>query len=155
MSQIFGIFGIDWRLLIINAVNFALVIGVLWYFLYVPIMRMLEARRQKVVQGVEDAQAAAQERAQIEASRGGVLAAAGVEADALMVAARAAAVARERELIRAGEAAATVALNDAKLEALELKERALQESRQELAKLIVLGVEKTLRQSSGQALAKK
>ena len=48
MAQVLSTFGIDWRLLIVNAVNFALVLLALWYFLYAPVMRMLESRRERV-----------------------------------------------------------------------------------------------------------
>ncbi len=149
MEQIFSTFGIDWRLLLINMANFGLLLFVLWYFLYSPVMRLLEERRQRVAKGVKDAEAAAEKLSEIEASREGVLAQAGKEADVLLVSARAAASAREREIIHKGEAAAAAALKEAQAQAAELRDRALMDSKQDLAKLIVLGVERTLRPSSG------
>jgi F-type H+-transporting ATPase subunit b len=144
MEQILGIFGIDWRLLLINAVNFALVIFVLWYFLYGPILRVLEERRERVAQGVRDADAAAAARKEVEASRGRVLAEAGREADEVLDKARAAAALREREMVAQGEHRAAGIVSDAQKEAQELKARALEESKQEVAKLVVLGVEKVM-----------
>ena len=142
MEQILGTFGIDWRLLLINAVNFGIVLLVLWRFLYTPVMKMLEERRQRVAQGVEDARAAAREREETKRSRGGILSAAGKEADGVVVAARAAGAAKERELLLKGEAAAATLVRDAQAQAAELKARAIEESKQEVAKLIVLGMEK-------------
>lgn len=142
MSAILSTFGIDWRLLLINAVNFGLLLVALWYFLYAPVMKMLEERREKIAQGVRDAQAAAKELSQTQAARSVVLADAGKEADDVVAAARALGTAKEKELLAKGEAAAATLLRDAEAQAAELKARAIAESKQEIAKLIVLGMEK-------------
>lgn len=142
MDKILTTFGVDWHLLLINAVNFGLLMLALWYFLYGPILRMLEERRHKVAQGVKDAEDAAKKLSEIEHSRSVVLAAAGKEADSVISAARAAGGAKERELLAKGEAAAAVLLKEAEAQAAELKLRSLEESKQEVAKLIVLGMEK-------------
>ena len=142
MEQILTTFGIDWHLLLINAVNFGLLLAALWYFLYGPVMKMLEERRQRVVQGVRDAETATHRLSEIERSRAQKLAEAGKESDELLAAARTAGAAKERELLQKGEAAAAVVLRDAAAEAAEMKARSISESKQEVAKLIVLGMEK-------------
>ena len=81
MSAVFAAFGIDWRLLLIDSINFGILLWALWYFLYAPLTAMLEARRQKVIQGVHDADAAATKLAEIEGEAGHMLAKAGAEAD--------------------------------------------------------------------------
>jgi F-type H+-transporting ATPase subunit b len=143
VGQVFAAFGIDWRLLLINAVNFALLMLALWYFLYGPLMRILEERRQKVAQGVRDAEAAKAHLKEIEDSRAEVLAQAGQEADDVLAKTRAAAAAREKEILAQGEAAAQALLKEAEARAEELKHQSLEESKRELAKLVVLGIEKT------------
>ncbi|MEK7612944.1 MAG: F0F1 ATP synthase subunit B [Patescibacteria group bacterium] len=145
MEAILTTFGVDWRLLLINAVNFGLLLAVLTYFLYGPVMRMLEERRARVAKGVKDAEAAGKKLAEIEGSRSEILAHAGTQADEVLMTARAAASKKEREILAEGEAAAEALLKDAEAQAHELKEQALRESKEEVAKLIVLGVEKTLK----------
>lgn len=142
MGQVLTTFGVDWRLLLINGVNFAVVLLALWYFLYGPVMRMLEERRQKIVRGVEDADAAAHTRQDIEASRSGMLASAGAEADTIVAAARAAATKKEQELLAQAQSSAAAVLTEAQAQVREEKARAIAESKQEVAKLIVLGMEK-------------
>ncbi len=141
MQAILTTFGIDWHLLLINMVNFGLLMAVLWYFLYAPVTRMLETRREKVSQGVRDAQAAGERLAEVEHSRRAVLATAGKEADEMLAAARVAGTQKERELLEKGEAAAATVLRDAEAQAAELKVRSIEESKHEVAKLIVLGME--------------
>ncbi len=142
MEAILTTFGIDWHLLLINAVNFGLLMLVLWYFLYDPVMNMLEERRKKVAMGVRNAEEAAAKLAEVEESRAVVLADAGKEADEVLSAARVAGTTKERELLAKGEAAAATVLRDAEAQAKELKSKAIEESRSEVAKLIVLGIEK-------------
>jgi F-type H+-transporting ATPase subunit b len=146
MEQILTTFGIDWRLLLINAINFGLVLLVLWYFLYAPITKMLEERRKKVIQGVHDAQAVGVKLAGIEQVRAQTLANAGKEADTILSRAQSAGLAKERELIAQAEGAAESVLTDAHKEAAALKVEAIEESKEEVAKMIVLGVEKMLAQ---------
>lgn len=144
MQQVLVAFGIDWRLLLINSVNFGLLMLVLWYFLYTPLTNMLEERRQKVADGVRDAESAKHKLAEIEGSRSEILAAAGTEADEVLKKSRAAAHAKEREILAAGEAAAVNTLREASAQAQELKAEAIEESKKEVAKMVVLGVEKML-----------
>lgn len=144
MSELFSAFGIDWRLLVINLINFGLLLLALWYFLYGPLTAMLEERRKRIAQGMHEAEAAGRKLREIEESRAAKLAEAGKEAETLMSHARKAAGEKEREIVAAGEAAAGRLLKDAESQAKELKAQALEESRHEVAKLIVLGVEKTM-----------
>ena len=153
MNSVLSTFGIDWRLLLVNAVNFGVLLLALWYFLYGPVMQMLEERRQKVAKGVEDAQAAAHKLTEIEVSRREVLAHAGKEADVIVAEARAAALQKEREILAHGEVSANALVKDAEGRAQELKPRAIEESKQEVAKLIVLGMQKAAK-PQGSALGK-
>ncbi|MBI4085123.1 MAG: F0F1 ATP synthase subunit B [Candidatus Liptonbacteria bacterium] len=146
MSQVLGIFGVDWRLLLINAINFGLLLIALRYFIYGPIMKMLEGRREKVAEGVKAAELAGKKLAETEASRAGVLARAGKEADELLSHGRESGLAKEKELIAEGEAAADSLIKDAENQAKEIKDKAIAESKEEVAKLIVLGMEKIIKE---------
>lgn len=144
MDSILHTFGIDWRLLLINMVNFGLLMAGLWYFLYGPVMRMLEERRHKIAKGVEDADAASEARRTIESERAATLARAALEADESLARARAAASARERELVEEAGKRAESIVAAAEAQAREAKQKAIAESREEVAKLIVLGMHTAL-----------
>lgn len=144
MGAVLQTFGVDWRLLLINAVNFGLLLFLLGYYVYGPLTRALEERRQRVAQGVRDAEESTRKLAEIAASRGEILAKAGQEADEVLRKSRAAAQEKEREIVAAGEAAASTTLREASAQAQELKSQAIEESKQEVAKLVVLGVEKMM-----------
>jgi F-type H+-transporting ATPase subunit b len=52
MQQFFSQLGIDWRLIISQMVDFGLLLFVLWYFLYKPIIKLLNDRKQKIEEGI-------------------------------------------------------------------------------------------------------
>jgi F-type H+-transporting ATPase subunit b len=145
MDQLFAAFGIDWRLLVVNLINFGLLLAALWYFLYGPLTKMLEERRRRLAEGVTAANEADRKLAEIEGSRADMLASAGKEADDVIAAARAAGATKQHEIVSAAEASANAILSEAEAQAVELKREAIEESKQEVAKLIVLGMEKAFK----------
>ena len=110
--------GIQWPKLIAQFVNFAIVLFVLWRFAYKPVFQLLEARRQKIADGIANAEKIKAELAATEVERKRVLAEAGEQASKLIDEARNAAIrvseietqkaitAAEQIIIKAREAAA-------------------------------------------------
>jgi F-type H+-transporting ATPase subunit b len=60
MEQLFGQLGIDWRLLLSQAVNFFLLFVVLRIFAYKPLLALLHERRRKIEEGIVKAEEADQ-----------------------------------------------------------------------------------------------
>jgi len=48
--------GIDWRLLIAQLVNFLILVFILYKFLYKPVLKMLDGRKEKIEKGLRDAE---------------------------------------------------------------------------------------------------
>jgi F0F1-type ATP synthase membrane subunit b/b' len=58
MGDLFAAFGINWKLLVIQAVNFGVLLLALWYFLYTPVLTMIDERKKiasKVISIKEEA----------------------------------------------------------------------------------------------------
>jgi F-type H+-transporting ATPase subunit b len=58
MSQLISQLGIDWRLLLSQAVNFFLVLIVLRIFVYKPLLKLLHDRRERIEGGIMKAEEA-------------------------------------------------------------------------------------------------
>ena len=58
MSELFAKLGIDWKLLLSQVVNFVLLIFILRYFLYQPILKILKERRERIQEGITRAEEA-------------------------------------------------------------------------------------------------
>ncbi len=143
--EIFHAFGIDWRLLLIQAVNFGLLMLILWRFLYRPLLKLLDDRREKVERGVHDADKAHKQLLEAESEKLAMIAAATKEADALSERSRKDIAQREKEAAVLADEKAARLLAQAEKESAEMKAQALAGAKNEMAKLIVLGAEKALR----------
>lgn len=60
MGELFSTFGINGKLLLMQSVNFGLLLLVLWKFVYRPVLTMIDERREKIAEGVRIAEAADQ-----------------------------------------------------------------------------------------------
>lgn len=58
MGQLFSQLGIDWRLLLSQAVNFLLLLVILRIFVYKPLLKLLHDRRAKIEEGLMKAKMA-------------------------------------------------------------------------------------------------
>jgi F-type H+-transporting ATPase subunit b len=148
MSDLFAAFGINWKLLLIQAVNFGLLLSVLTYFLYRPILRIIDERQRKIAEGVATAQAAQKQLADAKEESESIVGAAARDAETLAATARAGANERAVEIVKAAEARADAVLKDANARAEEAKRQTLKESEREIARAAVLAAEKILREKS-------
>ncbi|MBI4094023.1 F0F1 ATP synthase subunit B [Candidatus Kaiserbacteria bacterium] len=146
MSELFAAFGINWKLLLVQAFNFGLLLFVLWYFLYEPVLKLIDDRRKKIAEGVQNAEAAARRLAEAKSKGEGIIGSASREAEGMVAAARGRAEEKADEIVKAAEARAASALHDAAARAEEAKRQALKESEREIARAAMLAAEKILRE---------
>lgn len=148
MSEFFSAFGIDWKLLLVQGVNFGLLLFVLWYFLYDPILKLIDERREKIAEGVRTAEAASRRLAEAKTEGDQLVGVAAREADKLVAAARGKAQETGSGIVKAAEARADSIVADAQARAGEEKRQALVESEREIARAAMLAAEKILKGTS-------
>lgn len=151
MQEIIHAFGIDWRLIVIQMFNFAILMGALWYFLYTPVIAMLREREAKLKKGVEDAEAASASLREAEHTKKEVLTHANNEAEEVVKRASVRAEEKSSAIIKEAEDRALRTLDEAKLKAAQIEEQAFKESEAEIAKVAVLTAEKLLRKELNNA----
>lgn len=61
--------GVDWKLLLAQIVNFAILAGVLGFFVYRPLLNLLDARRERVRKAMEGAQRIEEQTKKLEEHR--------------------------------------------------------------------------------------
>ena len=148
MAQLFDAFGIDLSLLIAQAVNFAVLFAVLSYLLYKPVLRTLEERRDKVAQGVRDAEEAHALLESADEKASEKLSLAEEEAGTIVASAREEAGSERARLLREAEERSAAIAADAEARAKETQARALRESEKEIARLAILAAEKAMRETA-------
>lgn len=73
MEDLVRQFGLDWKLLLAQAVNFFVLLAVLRYFAYGPILKVLRERREKIAEGVKAAEESEKIRESAKAEKEAVL----------------------------------------------------------------------------------
>ncbi len=146
MDQLLAAFGIDWKLLLAQGINFAIVLGVLSYFLYRPALRVIDARREKIAAGVRAAEEADARLAEADAKKGEIVGMAVREAEGIVAAARNRAEERAGEIVENANLRADTLLKEASDRAEEAKRRAIKESEREITRAALLAAEKILRE---------
>lgn len=146
MSELFAAFGLDVKLLLIQALNFAILLLVLWKFLYTPVLKMIDERREKVAEGVKKAEAADRKLADADLEGKSIVAGAGKEAEGLVAAGRSRATQEGAEILKRTQEKADQLLHDANLRAEEAKRQALAAGQKEIARAAMLAAEKILRE---------
>jgi F-type H+-transporting ATPase subunit b len=76
--------GIDWKLLVAQVVNFAVVLLVLKRFAYQPMLKLLDERTAKIEKGLADAENAGKKLSEIEIQEKAILMEARTEAKRIL-----------------------------------------------------------------------
>jgi F-type H+-transporting ATPase subunit b len=146
MDQIISTFGIDWRLIAIQVFNFLILLGVLRYFLYTPLLNMLDARKRLIVQGIEDAKVAGESRALAETEKNVVLAKAVDEASQIVKRGEEAAKRDAATIVQDAHTQSARIMNESEKKARAVADALKKESEAEIAKTALLAAEKILRE---------
>ena len=144
MQEILTTFGVDARLIVIQIVNFAILMGALWYFLYTPVLKMLGERQAKIEEGVREANEAKKALTEADAARATIIATANTEASDIAGRAREHAETKGNEIVHTAEARAQGIVEDAVKKGEELAQKAQKESEAEVAKIAILAAERIL-----------
>ena len=137
MGDTLQVLGIQWLKLIAQFINFGIVLLVLWKFAYKPVFAMLEARKQKIAEGVANAEKIQVELAKTEAERKRILTQAGDVANQMIEQAREAA-ARVREVeTQKAIAAAEQIIAKAREASAQDHAKVLAELKREVGRLVV------------------
>ena len=143
--------GINLGLLIVQLIAFAIVFLTLNAWVYKPMLDMMESRKQKISQGLEDARVAAEARANAEREAAKVLAEAQAEASKVVREATDRAATAGKDVKAAAEAEAAKAREAAMAEAEMERNRILGDLRGQVAALAIAAANKLV----GEALDEK
>ncbi|HSH08798.1 MAG TPA: F0F1 ATP synthase subunit B [Oceanipulchritudo sp.] len=142
-------FGIDWKLILAQVINFGFVSFLLWRFAFKPVMATLEDRQRKIAEGLQYAEESKIQLAETEKRQAEVLREANTKAQEILHETRD--KARQFEDKMKAETATQIEEIRKRAEAANELERQkmLQEVRQEIARLVVLTSGKVLQRELG------
>jgi F-type H+-transporting ATPase subunit b len=137
VEQIARQFGVDWPHLFSQIVSFIIVCALLYFFAYKRVLAMLEERRQRIAEGLANAEKIKAELARTEAQRQEVLAQANTQATKLIEEARAAAARVQEQETQKAIAAAEQIMTKAREAAAADHARMLTDLKREVGRLVV------------------
>lgn len=143
--------GINLGLLIVQIIGFTIVLLTLNAWVYKPMLNMMETRKQKIAQGLEDARVAAEARADAEKQAAKIISEAQTEASKIVAEATERASSAGRDVKAAAEAEAAKARDAAMAEAEVERNRILGDLRGQVASLAIAAANKLV----GEALDEK
>lgn len=103
MGELLHKLGIDWKLLLAQAVNFFIILTVLRFTVYKPLLRMLSERRERIRKGLHEAELAGKRLGEVEVIAQSKLAETDKQSLALFAKAEVDAKKREEVLLRAAK----------------------------------------------------
>jgi F-type H+-transporting ATPase subunit b len=145
------VLGINLGLLIVQIIAFTIVLLTLNAWVYKPMLNMMETRKQKIAQGLEDARVAAEARADAEKQAARIISEAQAEASKIVAEATERASSAGRDVKAAAEAEAAKARDAAMAEAEVERNRILGDLRGQVASLAIAAANKLV----GEALDEK
>ncbi|AKM78142.1 MAG: ATP synthase subunit b [Candidatus Wolfebacteria bacterium GW2011_GWE1_48_7] len=144
MEELIKTFHIDWKLIIAQLVNFAIVLFVLKRYAYGPVLKMMTERSDKIEKGIKDAEHAHKKLAEIADKEKEVLVEARKQASEIIIAAEAIALKNKEVIIAESKQQAEKMLSDAARKMEAEKNQMMQEIRTQIADLIVIATEKII-----------
>lgn len=146
MSSLFHAFGLDPKILLIQVFNFGVVLLVLWYFLYKPIMSVIDKRQKEIESGMKDAEKAHTDLEEADERKKQILSDANAQAERIVADGKEAAGHERADILKEAAERSERTVQDAVMRGEEAKNELLRQSKEEIAKMIVLGAEKVLRE---------
>lgn len=140
--------GVNLPGLLLQAVNFLLLLFILNKFLYRPLLNVIKTRQERIQKGLEEAEKASQRLAEAQAEAERILAEARAKAEEILAQASQEGNRLKEDIIAQARAEASRILERARLEAEREKEMAMAEIRRQAIDLAVL----TARKIVGEAL---
>lgn len=136
--------GLDWRIFLAQFVNFSVLIFVLWRFAYKPVFNILEERRKKIAQGVQNSEEAEIKLQEAENHKKEIITEARREANLIIEEAKLKAETRYQEIVGRSKEDVRGIIAEEKSKIETEKNLAISEIKNRISELTILAVEKIL-----------
>lgn len=147
MEQIITVFGVNWKLFLIQAVNFGLLLALLYRYLYRPVLGMIDTRREKVENAIRKAEQMERDFGEAELEKARLVREATLKGDELIEAAKKHAEAEEHNILKEAHRKAVHLINEAERRLERERQDMIQATEREVARSAVLAAEKILRKN--------
>jgi len=144
MDELISTFHIDVKLLIAQAVNFAIVFAVLYYFAIKPLVKILQERSKKIEDSLKNAERVERELEETRDAKEKILDKARMEASKILVETEKKAEGRREEILKDAKKEIEVIITKTKNDLQKQKVETISEIKAEAGELVVEAVRRVL-----------
>lgn len=151
MNDLISAFGLDYRVMIANIINFTILMLILYKIGYKPILKFVQDRTNKIEAGLTNAKEAAKHLEEAKAEQEAMLVEARKEAQQILATANDQAKKQAEAFVEKSRNEAQAVIDKAKKDIRTEHEKMIQEAKSELSGLVILASEKLIKEKLDQA----
>lgn len=141
MQAIISTFHIDWSSILAQMLNFAVVVGVLWYFAFKPLAQALQKRAGKIEQSLKDAEAITKKLEAANADSNKIVITAKQQADQIIKDARVLADSQREQAVAKVRDQSTKIVAASKVQIEQMKSQAMADASAQLGEIVAKATE--------------
>lgn len=149
MESIISTFHIDWKIILAQAINFAAVVAVLYFFALKPLKKLLSERSDKIERGLADAKSNAELLERTKSEYETALSKARKDAQVIFEEGKKEALTKREEMLREAKTETERVIEAGRKKMEEEKEKMVMEAKSEVAELTIAATEKLLGKMGG------
>jgi len=144
-GEILGTLGINWKLFVAQLINFAIILAVLWKWVFIPVAKKLQERTEKIEKSLNDADRIEKEKREFASWREEQTGKA--RAESLNIISKAATDAQKtkQDILQKAKEEQNKLVEQAKNQIISEKQQVLEEAKGEIAEIVTQAAEKILR----------
>ncbi|QQS23405.1 F0F1 ATP synthase subunit B [bacterium] len=144
-AGVVGLFGLNWKLFIAQLINFAIVLFVLWRFVFKPVTSNMQERAKKIEDSLVNADRITKEKEEFEAWKNAEMSKARNEATAIISGAKDTAEKVKQETVEATKKEQQAVLDKAKQDLDNAQRQAVNAAKASIAEMVISSTEKLLK----------
>lgn len=152
MESIIETFHLDWQIIIAQAVNFAIVFAVLYYFAIKPLNKLMAERSQKIAKGLSDAKRHAELVAETKAEYEKIITKARGEAVEIFQTGKKDADTKRTEMLETAKREVETLIKNGKMTLEAEKVKMIDDAKKEIVGLAMAAVEKLVSEKSARKI---
>jgi len=155
MEELLHKLGINWKLLIAQAINFAIVLIVLYRFVYKPVLKMLKQRKETIKKSLKDAERVEENLKKSKIERENQIALGRKEAEKIIAEAKKKSEEIKNEKVEEAKKEAKAIIKTAKQRIRAERQNMIVEAKREIGELVLLASKKVTKDSIDEQTHKK
>jgi F-type H+-transporting ATPase subunit b len=138
--------GLDWKIFIAQLINFSVILLIVWKWVYTPLVKAMDARTEKIEQGLKDAEDGSRLKSVAEEEKQKLIVEARQQAREIIEKAETDAKTRQEEMVSKAKNEVQRVVTEGKQRLRDEQDLMMQEAKERMAELVVAATERVLKE---------